>query len=55
MARPAVAQQKQQVRPWHMPHQLGDRVAGSNMARAVNAQRTPVGGFAVFDLAKAPK
>lgn len=42
-------------RPWLMPHQTQDAAAGARMARAVNSKRTPIGGFAVFDLAKAPK
>ena len=42
-------------RPWLMPHQTGDRKAGAAAARAVNSARTPIGSFAVFDLAKAPK
>eukprot|EP00775_Hariotina_reticulata_P000793 gene794-1107_t len=35
--------------------QTGDRAAGSLMALAIRARRTPIGGFANYDLAKAPK
>jgi hypothetical protein len=41
-------------RPWLMPHQLGNlkeaRYVARKQARAVNAGRSPSGGFAVFDL-----
>jgi hypothetical protein len=35
---------------WLMPHQLGDRCMGRRFAKAVNASRTPIGNFAIFDL-----
>lgn len=40
---------------WVMPWQTGDRAAGRAMARALRSRRTPNGGFACFDMAKAPK
>lgn len=42
-------------RPWLMPHQTRSRANGSVLARAINSSRTPIGGFANFDLAKAPR
>lgn len=42
-------------RPWVMPHQLPDRSEGVKTAKAINSRRNPSGGFANFDLAKAPK
>ena len=48
-------QEERKTRSWLMPHQTQDAAAGVRMARAVNSKRTPIGGFAVFDLAKAPK
>jgi hypothetical protein len=47
--------EERKSRPWLMPHQSHNRIAGKKMAKAVNAKRSPIGGFAVFDLAKAPK
>eukprot|EP00892_Ulva_mutabilis_P005040 jgi/Ulvmu1/2908/UM147_0006.1 len=42
-------------RPWLMPHQLRDRNEGGKAAQSVNSKRSPSGGFANFDLAKAPR
>jgi hypothetical protein len=49
------SEEQRNCRPWLLPHQTGDRIAGKKLAKAVNAKRTPIGGFAVFDLSKAPK
>ncbi|WIA42484.1 hypothetical protein OEZ86_008475 [Tetradesmus obliquus] len=49
-------QQQQSKQPsWLMPWQTGDRTAGRQVALAVKAKRTPIGGFAHHSLAKAPK
>jgi hypothetical protein len=42
-------------RSWLLPHQTFNREEGGKMAAAVNSARTPIGGFAGFDLAKALK
>jgi hypothetical protein len=38
-----------------MSQQTYDRIAGKKLAKAVNAMRASIGGFAVFNLSKAPK
>lgn len=52
-ALPSVTSHK--LRPWLMPWQTGDRVAGRHMANLVKSKRTPTGAFANLDLAKAAK
>jgi hypothetical protein len=51
---PAHGSQGLKGRPWLMPHQHDNwkeaRSVGRKEARAVNACRSPIGGFAVFDL-----
>lgn len=42
------------TRTWLMPHQVRNRQEGGKAAKAISSKRSPSGGFANFDLAKAP-
>ncbi|KAF6260201.1 hypothetical protein COO60DRAFT_915495 [Scenedesmus sp. NREL 46B-D3] len=48
-------QQRGKQPSWLMPWQTGNRQAGRQVAVAIKSKRTPIGGFAQHDLAKAPK